>query len=326
MFRLAAEAGAAGASRSLPDTMKTVRHAKTAFLFPGTSLGYLAEAKSMRSVPYGQLFLENAGRALRRVLSGRTLAAARQITDNVFIYAVSCAFCERLRRQGIRPDITSGYSLGLHAMLYCGGLYSYETGLDIVVDCQVCVTEAYEAAGLAYGMGAIIGLTRPELEQRVFPVSGPLEIAVVNGERNYVLTGPYDRLQLALQAAEREGAFRAVVLLRHFGFHTSFLEPHARRIAQRWVRYPFTKPTCPTLSPLDGSEIQKGDVVDVLARNLHSPIDWAGVFVKLASTYGVREAYEAGPGDSLAKIGRYLSHEIRFAPVHLGTPEEVPPA
>jgi len=306
--------------------MKTVRHAKTAFLFPGTSLGYLEEAKSMRSVPYGQLFLENAERALRRTLTGRTLAAARQITDNVFIYAVSCAFCERLRRQGIRPDITSGYSLGLHAMLYCGGLYSFETGLDIVVDCQVCVTDAYQSAGLSYGMGGIVGLSRAELEQRVFPVSGPLEIAVVNGERNFVLTGPGDRLQRALETAAREGAFKAVPLLRHFGFHTAFLEPYAKRMAQRWVRYPFKNPVCPTLSPLDGSEIRRGDVLDVLVRNLHSPIDWAGVFVKLANDYGVREAYEAGPGDSLAKIGRYLSHEIRFAPIRLGAPEEAPHA
>jgi malonyl CoA-acyl carrier protein transacylase len=306
--------------------MKTASHAKTAFLFPGTSLGYLTEAKSMRSVPYGKPFLENAERALRRILAGRNLRAARQITDNVYIYAVSCAFCERLRRQGIRPDITSGYSLGLHAMLYCGGLYSFETGLDIVVDCQVCVTEAYEEAGLSYGMGGIVGLTRAELEERVFPVSGPIEIAVVNGERNFVLTGPGDRMQRALNAALREGAFKAVPLLRHFGFHTSFLKPHASRLAQRWSRYPFKKPTCPTLSPLDGSEVQKSDVIDVLIRNLHSPIDWAGVFVKLANTYGVREAYEAGPGDSLAKIGRYLSHEIRFAPIHLGAPTEAVPA
>lgn len=306
--------------------MKTASHAKTAFLFPGTSMGYLAEAKSMRSVPYGKPFLENAERALRRVLSGRSLAAARQITDNVYIYAVSCAFYERLRRQGIRPDVTSGYSLGLHAMLYCGGLYSFETGLDIVVDCQVCVTEAYEKAGLSYGMVGILGLTRAELEQRVFPESGPLEIAVVNGERNFVLTGPGANLLRAVEVALREGAFKTVPLLRHFGFHTSFLQPYAARLAHRWNRYPFKKPTCPALSPLDGSEVRKNDVIDVLIRNLHSPIDWAGVFVKLANTYGVREAYEAGPGNSLAKIGRYLSHEIRFAPVHLNVPPETPPA
>jgi [acyl-carrier-protein] S-malonyltransferase len=302
--------------------MKTAPHSKIAFLFPGTSLGYLEEAKSLRSAPYGQQFLENAERALRRVLAGRSHAAARQITDNVFIYAISCAFCEMLRHQGIAPDVTSGYSLGLHAMLYCGGLYSFETGLDIVVDCQVCVTEAYEKAGLDYGMGGIVGLTREELEARVFPVSGPIEIAVTNGERNLVVTGPDDRLQIALQTAEREGAFRAVPLLRHFGFHTAFLRPYAEQVAQRWVRYPFRDPKIPTLSPLDGGEIRRADVIDLLVRNLHSPIDWARVFVELAGSYGVREAYEAGPGDSLAKIGRYLSHEIRFAPIRIGAPAE----
>ncbi len=267
--------------------------------------------------------MEKAARALRNVLSGRNRAAARRITDNVYIYAVSCAFCERLRRQGIRPDITSGYSLGLHAMLYCGGLYSFETGLEIVVDCQVCVTEAYAETGLSYGMGGIVGLTHADLNQRVFPESGPVEIAVVNGARNFVLTGPGDRLQRVLDVALREGAFRAVPLLRHFGFHASFLKPYAARMAQRWAHHSFSNPACPTLSPLDGSEVQKGDVIDVLIRNLHSPIDWARLFVTLANEYGVRDAYEAGPGNSLAKIGRYLSPEIRFASIHPSVTTEV---
>lgn len=303
--------------------MKTVRHANTAFLFPGTSLGYLEEAKSVRRVPYGQFFLENAERALRRALeTKRTLAAARQIVDNVFIYAVSCAICERLRRQGIFPDITSGYSLGLHAMLYCGGLYSYETGLDIVVDCQICVTEAYESAGLQYAMGGIVGLTREELEERVFPESGPLEIAVINGDRNLVVTGASENMTRALDIATREGAYKTVPLLRNFGFHTSFLEPYAKRVAQRWARYPFKRPACTTLSPLDGKEIHAGDVIEVLARNLYSPINWADIFCKLANRYDVRQAYEAGPGNSLAKIGRYLTREIRFAPFRFGVPAE----
>jgi [acyl-carrier-protein] S-malonyltransferase len=305
------------------NVMNIANHAQTVFLFPGASLGYLADAKAVRNTPHGHRFLKNAECALRRVLSGRSQSAARQIADNVYIYAVSCAYCEQLRHQGIQPDITSGYSLGLHAMLYCGGLYSFETGLDIVVDCQVCVTEAYAEAGLSYGMGGIVGLTYADLKQRVLPVSGPVEIAVVNGERNFVLAGPDDYLRCALTTALREGAFKAVPLLQHFGFHTSFLKPYAARMAQRWHRHSFNHPAFPTLSPLDGCEVQKGDVIDVLIRNLHSPIDWARVFVTLAKTYGVRNAYEAGPGNSLAKIGRYLSPEIRFAPIHPGVAMEV---
>ncbi|MEW6377991.1 MAG: hypothetical protein AB1611_00130 [bacterium] len=295
---------------------------KAAFLFPGNDIDY---RETLQKIGREDTFRENLAKVYklgyRLNLAEAGAGAGSELHNQMVIYTICCSICDLYQNRHIVPAMVSGYSLGIYSALYAAGAYSFETGLLILREAFKVVKQVYTSRKRKFGMGVVIGLTQQEIIDLIFnKIDHFLEIACLNGERSFVIVGEHQAIGKGLDLAGKLGALKTIQINTKFGYHTSFLQGNIGKLSTFLDSCEIFEPHCRILSPLDMSLIGRNAITHEIVRNLYSPVRWGSLINELVNHYDIGEGYEAGPGESLAKMSRYINQNFKVYTFHEGKP------
>ena len=289
-----------------------------AFLFPGQLAEWVGMGRDFFDAdPEARaLFASTSrrcGRDLERILfEGPEEALHENLAGQAGVYLVSTVAARALRREGIRPRATAGYSLGNYAAMVAAGAISYEEALEVLV----AVWRETERLGVRGAMGAVIGVRREIVDAALEKLRArglPVWVGNVNASTQFVLTGTSEAVAAALEEI-RPRALSFLPLSMSWPIHSELMRPVADAIAPvvaglRTIRDPEVPYYGPEGRPVSGGE----EVRRLLGTAFCFPTLWKDTFERLVAD-GARVFLEVGPGEMLSKMVRWIDRTTRCHP------------
>jgi malonate decarboxylase epsilon subunit len=254
-----------------PETARTLREASTAL---GRDVLLLDHAEALRSTVAVQLCLLVAGVAMARVLAAH----------------------------GAMPKMVAGLSIGAWPAAVTAGVLGFEDAMRLVQLRARLMEDAYPSG---YGMTAIGGLTRQQLEPLVAQVAAsgqPAYLANLNAPRQIVVAGSDAALQALADLALAHGAGRAERLAVAVPSHCELLDREAATLACAVEQVALARPRITYISSSQARALFDGRRIGAdLAANMARPVLWADT-VRHAWERGARLAVEMPTGSVLTKL------------------------
>jgi len=277
-----------------------------AFVFPGQGSqrvgmldGFRRDGTLERLLPVAE---ELSGLALGSIAAeGPDQALADTRAAQPLLYLTDLLWASRLDAAGIVPSMVAGHSLGELAALAYAGVFSVETGLELVVARSRIMAEV--AAATPGTMAAVIGMDRETVIGALSGASG-VWVANDNAPGQVVLSGTQAGIEWATGALSAAGARRIVPLSVAGPFHSQLMSPAGEAFAGvlegvtfEDARLPVLQNTAPEPTT-DASRIKER-----LLTQIVSPVRWTETMDALVAE-GVSVVVEVGPGSVLAGLAR----------------------
>jgi malonate decarboxylase epsilon subunit len=255
---------------SHPETVRTLDEANTAL---GRDVLLLDSAGALRSTVAVQLSLLVAGVAMARVLAAH----------------------------GAAPQMVAGLSIGAWPAAVVAGVLEFGDAVRLVELRARLMEDAYPSG---YGMTAIGGLTRQQLEPLLAQCHGPVYLANLNAPRQLVISGSTPALDAVAALALAHGATRAERLAVPVPSHCALLDDQARTLACACDQVPRKRPRITYVSSSAARALFDGDrIMADLAANMARPVLWADT-LRHAWERGARAALEMPSGSVLTRLAQ----------------------
>lgn len=229
-------------------------------------------------------------------------------------YVTSIAAVEAAFGHLIDVPLVLGHSLGELTAAACAGVIDVWSGFELAVQRgEICRT--YSECRPA--MVAVMGAEPDEIEwlrrQVLATVGGILEVAGINGRGQTVLSGDSSAVKEMIQLAEGEG-LKTGVLPISAPFHSPLMAdviPVWREVVEA---VEFREGTGTFVSTIDAQvHSDPSEIRELLVRALLLPVRWREA-VHTARQNGALRLWDAGPGDTLHKLGK-REKIVEFAPL-----------
>ena len=231
MGRLSHEMVLNSTDNEVNDTMKK------AFVFPGQGAQKVGMVKDLyEAYPVVREVFEEADDALGFSLTnlcfeGPDEELMKTYNTQPAILTASTACCRVLAQEGMTPDIAAGHSLGEYSALVAAGALSFA---DAVRTVRLRGQFMQEAVPLGEGgMAAILGLDEEKIKEICASVSaqgGVVQAVNFNCPGQIVIAGSTKAVETAAAEMKAAGARRAVILHVSAPFHSTLMEPAAKRL------------------------------------------------------------------------------------------------
>lgn len=270
-----------GMLHTLPEHAETARTLAEASAALGRDVLALDGAEALRSTVAVQLALLVAGVATVRVLA----------------------------TEGAEPAMVAGLSIGAWPAAVIAGVLDFADAVRLVELRARLMEDAYPGG---YGMTAIGGLTRQQLEPLIAEVhapDSPVYLANLNAPRQLVISGSAPALDVVAALALGHGAHRAERLAVPVPSHCPLLDEQARQLACACDQVARRRPRITYVSSSAARALFDGDrIMADLAANMARPVLWADT-LRHAWERGARTALEMPSGSVLTR----LAQEADFA-------------
>lgn len=200
----------------------------------------------------------------------------------------------------------AGHSLGEYSALAASGYFNLEDGLKLVKSRGEFIQKACESNPGT--MAAIIGLDKSKIVEICESVKNGniCEAVNFNSAGQIVIAGSKDKVHEAVNAAEKSGATKAVMLNVSGPFHSSLMTPASEMMKQELTKYNFSKPKFPVITNCDAETISDENVIkEKLVRQINNPVLWEDSIKKMIAE-GVEVFIEIGPGRVLSGLLRRI--------------------
>ncbi len=284
----------------------------TAFAFPGVAVK-LAGPEARFHHRHATCFSDYldaasafAGRNLVDLLDDQQPDRFDDRERQFFTYAFSCGMADVIRSAGLWPELLGGYSFGIYAATVASGAIDFETGLHVL-------DRAYRVMAAALplepcGMGVVVGFSRDEVSAML--QGGRFHDVVLtntNSDTCQIVSGPQTSLgEFLTHAVSREALTAELLDVAIPYHHPTILAGVTPPFAEFLSELPIADPQVPIISSINLERLtDRAGVIDFLARNLSSPINWrqvVGAFVDR----GIERVIECGPGISLSQNRRFM--------------------
>jgi [acyl-carrier-protein] S-malonyltransferase len=217
------------------------------------------------------------------------------------ITAVNLACLAGLEREGLRPVVCAGHSLGEYAALYAAGVVSARDCLRLVHRRgELMHREATRNEG---AMSAIVGLSIEQLEPIVAQVAEQAVVAVANhnSAEQIVITGTPQAVRTVGQRAADLGA-RAIPLKVSGAWHSPLIQGAEPDFLSFLDTIDFKIPTCPVIHNVTADSVNDPvRIKSLMARQLCSPVRWYDSMCRMAAAR-IEIFVEIGPGRVLSGL------------------------
>ena len=265
-----------GMLHALPDHPETARTLREATAALGRDVLALDDAAALRSTVAVQLCLLVAGVATARVLTAL----------------------------GAAPGMVAGLSIGAWPAAVVAGVLDVADAVHLVELRARLMEEAYPSG---YGMTAIRGLTRQQLEPLLAQVhrpDNPVYLANLNAPRQLVVSGHAAALDAIAALALAHGAHAAERLAVPVPSHCPLLDDQARTLACAMEQVPRHRPRITWISSSAARALFDGARIGAdLAANMARPVLWADT-LRHAWERGARAALEMPSGSVLTRLAQ----------------------
>jgi len=231
------------------------------------------------------------------------------------LVATSLAVLAAIKARGIKPDFVVGHSVGEFAALASAGALKLEDAIALVRERGLAMAEA--ARKNPGSMAAILGLD-DEVVERICRRILNVWPANYNCPGQIVVSGENPAVDEACEAAEHEGARRAVKLRVSGAFHSPLVARAADRLRPALERVKFAEPTAPFMSTVTARIENAKRVGPLLVEQLTAPVRFTQAAQELLRE-GVQTWVEVGPGNVLAGLIKRIDRDART--ISVSTPE-----
>lgn len=285
-----------------------------AFLFPGQGSQFSGMGKDLAdNFTAAKLVFEEASDALGFDIAAMCFAGSEdelKLTANTqpAILTTSVAALRVLEQEtDLKPTYAAGHSLGEYSALVCAGALSLADAVRIVRQRGTFMQEA-----VPFGVGsmaAIMGLDRPELEQLCRDAAEGEVVAAANfnSPGQIVIAGHSSAVDRAMVLAKERGAKRALPLPVSAPFHSSLMEPAAKRLAETLQQVQVGTFVIPVVGNVEAVPYQEQErVKPLLVQQVCAPVRWDESVLKMQDL-GVSRYVEIGPGKVLSGLAKRIA-------------------
>jgi [acyl-carrier-protein] S-malonyltransferase len=231
------------------------------------------------------------------------------------LVATSLAVLAAIRARGIKPDFVVGHSVGEFAALASAGAIKVEEAIGLVRERGLAMADA---ARINPGsMAAILGLD-DEVVERICRRIVNVWPANYNCPGQIVVSGENPAVDEACDAAEQEGARRAVKLRVSGAFHSPLVARAADRLRPALDRVKFVEPSAPFMSTVTARIEEAKRMGPLLVEQLTAPVRFTQAAQELVRE-GVHTFVEVGPGNVLAGLVKRIDRNVKT--ISVSTPE-----
>jgi [acyl-carrier-protein] S-malonyltransferase len=217
------------------------------------------------------------------------------------ITAVNLACLAAIEKEGFKPGLTAGHSLGEYSALSASTIISREDTFRLVFKRgELMHREAMKSPG---AMHAIIGLPMDVVQQLVAQVQGEGIVAVANhnAELQIVITGAPEPVQKVSSLAASQGA-KSIPLKVSGAWHSDLIKGAQEEFNDLLNTVVFAQPQCPIVLNVSGDVCENADEIKtMMSQQLCSPVRWYDAMGKLMENQ-VEHFVEVGPGKVLAGL------------------------
>jgi [acyl-carrier-protein] S-malonyltransferase len=294
-----------------------------AFCFPGQGsleVGMGAELAAVEPEVMAVIDLgsEAAGLDLRRLCFE---ASEEELVETEIqqpaLVATSLAVLAAVKARGIKPDFVVGHSVGEFAALAAAGALKVEEAIGLVRERGLAMAEA--ARKNPGSMAAILGLD-DEVVERICRRILNVWPANYNCPGQIVVSGENPAVDKACEAAEVEGARRAVKLRVSGAFHSPLVARAADRLRPALERVRFAEPTAPFMSTVTARVETAKRMGPLLVEQLTAPVRFTHAAQALLKE-GVQTFVEVGPGNVLSGLIKRIDRNVKT--ISVSTPESL---
>jgi [acyl-carrier-protein] S-malonyltransferase len=305
------------------DGMDRVKSGLIAFCFPGQgSLAVGMGREIATAVPEAMEVFERASEAAGMDLKRLCFEASEEElveteVQQPALVATSLAVLAALRARGVKPDFVVGHSVGEFAALAAAGALKVEEAVSLVRERGLAMAEA--ARKNPGSMAAILGLEDEAVERicrrilNVWPAN-------YNCPGQIVVSGEDPAVDEACEAAEEEGARRAVKLRVSGAFHSPLVARAADRLRPALDRVKFAEPTAPFMSTVTARIETAKRMRPLLVEQLTAPVRFTHAAQALVRE-GVHTFVEVGPGNVLSGLVKRIDRNAKT--VSVSSPESL---
>jgi [acyl-carrier-protein] S-malonyltransferase len=231
------------------------------------------------------------------------------------LVATSLAVLAAIKSRGIKPDFVVGHSVGEFAALASAGALKVEEAIALVRERGLAMAEA--AKSNPGSMAAILGLD-DEVVERICRRILNVWPANYNCPGQIVVSGENPAVDEACQAAEEEGARRAVKLRVSGAFHSPLVARAADRLRPALERVKFSEPTAPFMSTVTARIEDAKRMGPLLVEQLTAPVRFTQAAQELVKE-GAHTFVEVGPGNVLSGLVKRIDRNAKT--ISVSTPE-----
>jgi [acyl-carrier-protein] S-malonyltransferase len=292
-----------------------------AFCFPGQGsleVGMGAELAAVEPEVMAVIDLgsEAAGLDLRRLCFE---ASEEELVETEVqqpaLVATSLAVLAAVKARGIKPDFVVGHSVGEFAALAAAGALKVEEAIGLVRERGLAMADA--ARTNPGSMAAILGLD-DEVVERICRRILNVWPANYNCPGQIVVSGENPAVDEACEAAEVEGARRAVKLRVSGAFHSPLVARAADRLRPALERVKFAEPAAPFMSTVTARIETAKRMGPLLVEQLTAPVRFTHAAQALLKE-GVQTFVEVGPGNVLSGLIKRIDRNAKT--ISVSTPE-----
>ena len=236
------------------------------------------------------------------------------------ILTMSVIANEILKEHGLQPDVTGGHSLGEYSALVAADVLDFQDAVALVHKRGQFMQEAVPLG--EGGMAAILGLAEDKIKEICAQISaqgGTVQAVNFNCPGQIVIAGSTKAVEEAAAAMKEAGAKRAILLHVSAPFHSTLMEPAAKRLAEVLDDITISDAKIPVVANVNGQiETSAADIKANLVKQAASPVLWIDC-TKAMQAFGAETFVEVGPGKTLCGFNRKIDRKI-----HSENVEDIP--
>lgn len=237
---------------------------------------------------------------------------ALRLTENTqpAILTVSVIAGEILRENGVEAEVAGGHSLGEYSALVMAGVLDFADAVRLVHKRGAYMQEAVPVGEGA--MAAVMGLSREEIVSVCEKINAesPVQAVNLNCPGQTVIAGAVRGVEKAQEALSAAGAKRCVLLPVSAPFHSTLMEPAAKKLAAELDKVELRDAHFPVASNFTGKlETKAAEIKENLVMQAAHPVLWEDC-VAAMTAFGATHFIEAGPGKTLVGFNRRIDRKI----------------
>ncbi|WP_271255081.1 ACP S-malonyltransferase [Pseudanabaena sp. Chao 1811] len=269
---------------------------KNVWIFPGQ--GSQAVGMGLDLAEVGKDKFAKAEQILGWSILEKSQTDAAELSKTQFtqpsLYVISAILADVLKAKGAKPDAVTGHSLGEYSALYAAGVVDFATGLELVKQRSLLMSEASGGA-----MTALIGFDRTQLETAIAQTENVI-LANDNSADQVVISGTEAAVKSIVAQVKTK---RAIPLAVSGAFHSPLMAEASAKFATILERTIFNDAEIPVISNVEpnGATTSGQALRALLTQQMTSPVRWREVCLYLAEQ-GYEQAIEVGTGKVLTGL------------------------
>jgi len=221
-----------------------------------------------------------------------------------------------LEKNGVKPVLLAGHSLGEFSALVCAGAMDFRDAVRLVrargqfMQTAVPVGEGAMAAVLGVEDQQIIDICREVSALSPAAGGGVVEAVNFNSPGQVVIAGKVAPVNLAIEKLKAVGCKRAMPLPVSAPFHTSLMRPAGDKLKEAMAALKFNAPQIPVVHNVSAKpEADPEKIKAILFEQIFSPVQWTAC-VQYMVSQGIATTVECGPGKVLSGLNKRIEKSL----------------